>query len=385
MDRQIVYPGAIPFDTDMLSAQRNSLVGLGWALHSILGTGTLVDGLSCAPTTPASMEIQVGPGAIYSLENLDATAYGSLAADTTHQIVKQGIAPDSQTFTLTAPTTAGTSQVYLVEAAYQDQDIDAVVLPYYNAANPTQAFAGPNNSGTAQNTVRNGLCAIQVKAGVAATTGSETAPAVDTGWTALYTVTVAQGQTTIVAGNIAQVSGAPFVTEGLTEKVGGAGAGTSGHIAEWTGSSDIGDGGVLGALANLNIGAGLINDGAGNAAVGRVAQPTFAPVSAKAGYTLAPSTTYTQTVSFTPPANGWAIVLGFVNLTQELASSSSVELVLNGGQIAGDTTPLPMSLSAIVSVSAGEACTASIQYTAGPTLSGGSNSQAVTVFFIPEQ
>ncbi len=141
----------------------------------------------------------------------------------------------------------------------------------------------------------------------------------------------------------------------------------------------------LGALAKLGVGAGLINDGAGNAAVGRVAQPTFAPVSAKAGYTLAPSTTYTQTVSFTPPANGWAIVLGFVNLTQELASASSVELVLNGGVIAGDQSPVPASLVEIASVSAGEACTASIEYTTGSTLSGGSNSQAVTVFFIPEQ
>jgi len=219
MDRQIVFPAAIPLETDLLNAQRFTMTALGSIMQTVLGSSTLVQGLACAPTSPASMQVQVGAGSVYSLQNLDNTAYSSLAADTTHQIVKQGIVLDAQAFTITAPATAGTSQVYLVEACYLDSDTNPVVLPYYNSSNPAQAYSGPNNTGVAQNTTRKGACSVQVKAGVAAATGSQTVPAADTGYTPLYTVTVAQGQTTITAGNIATVSGAPFVSETLTSKI----------------------------------------------------------------------------------------------------------------------------------------------------------------------
>jgi len=240
MDRLIVYPGAIPLDTDILTVQRNSLTGLGYALQAALGTGTLVDGLACTPTSPASMQIQVGAGAIYAQEVLDGSAFGSLAADTTDLIVKQGLNLPTQTFTLTAPTTSGQSITYLVEAAYQDVDGTPAVLTYYNASNPASAWSGPANSGATNNTSRKGVCALQVIAGVPAATGSQVAPAVTTGWTALYTVTVAYGQTSVTAANVIAVSGAPFITTKLAQ---------------------------LGALAKLNIGAGLVNDGAGNLAL----------------------------------------------------------------------------------------------------------------------
>jgi hypothetical protein len=219
MDRQIVYPAAIPLETDLLNPQRFTMTALGTLAQAVLGTSTLFQGLACTPTSPASLQIQVGAGSVTSLQNLDNSAFSSLAADTTHQIVKQGIALDAQTFTLTAPTTAGTSQVYLVEACYLDSDTNPVVLPYYNSSNPTQAYSGPGNTGVAQDTLRKGVCSVQVKAGVAAATGSQTIPAADTGYTPLYAVTVAQGQSTIIAGNIAIVSGAPFITETLTTKI----------------------------------------------------------------------------------------------------------------------------------------------------------------------
>lgn len=219
MDRQIVYTAAVPLETDLLNAQRYTMTALGFLMQTVLGTSTLFQGLACTPTSPASMQVQVGPGSVYSLQNLDNTAYSSLAADTTHQIVKQGIVQDTQTFTITAPTTAGYSQVYLVEAAFLESDTNALVLPYYNSSNPAQAYTGPNNSGVAQNTLRKGICSVQVKAGVAAATGSQTTPAADTGYTALYTITVAQGQSTIVAGNIATVGSASMISETLTQKI----------------------------------------------------------------------------------------------------------------------------------------------------------------------
>ena len=59
MDRQIVYPGAIQQDTDVLGLQVNAMVALGYALRLIVGTGTVVDGLAATPTVPASMSVFV--------------------------------------------------------------------------------------------------------------------------------------------------------------------------------------------------------------------------------------------------------------------------------------------------------------------------------------
>lgn len=219
MDRLINYPGAIPLETDLLNTNKNVMIAFGMALQAVLGTSTLVDGLACTPTGPASLQVLVGPGSIYSYANVDGTAFSSLAADTTHQIVKQGINLGTLTMSCPAPGTVGQSINYLIEAAYQDTDAVPVTLPYYNSSNPTVAYSGPANSGAAQNTVRQGQCIVQVKAGVSATTGSQVTPAVDAGYTALWVVTVANGQTTITSGNIVAAGSAPFLTEKLATKI----------------------------------------------------------------------------------------------------------------------------------------------------------------------
>lgn len=216
VDRQIVYSGAIPLDTDQLSQNKNTMIGLGMALQAILGTVTLFDGLACTPTGPASLQVLVGPGSVYAVENVDSTAYGSVGSDTTHQIVKQGINLGTLTLNCPAPGTTGQSINYLIQSAYQDTDTGSTVLPYYNSSNPAVAYNGPGNSGTSQNTVRQGQCLVAVKAGVAATTGSQTTPAPDAGYTGLWVVTVANAQTTITSGNISLDSGAPFITNKLT-------------------------------------------------------------------------------------------------------------------------------------------------------------------------
>ncbi|PXX42204.1 hypothetical protein, partial [Aquitalea magnusonii] len=211
MDRQIVYPGAIPLETDILNTNKNMMVALSKLAAAIFGTGTIVNGFAVTPTAPASLQINVAPGEIYAMANIDATAYSSLAADTTHSILKQGIALDSQLLTLTAPTTSGYSVNYLIQAAYQDQDANAVALPYYNSTNPTQPWSGSGNNGQAQYTTRKGLAVVSAKAGIAATTGSQATPAPDSGNVGLYVVTVAYGQTQITAGNISQYAAAPFI------------------------------------------------------------------------------------------------------------------------------------------------------------------------------
>ena len=211
MDRQIVYPGAIPLETDLLNTNKNAMIGLAKLAAAILGTSTFMNGLACTPDSPASLNVKVAPGEIYSLQNIDGTAYSSLAADTTHSILKQGIMLDSVLLSCPAPATNGQSINYLVQVAYQDTDANAVVLPYYNASNPSQAYSGPNNTGSQNYTARKGVCVVSAKAGVAATTGSQTTPAPDAGYTGAYVVTVAYGQTQILAGNISAYSGAPFL------------------------------------------------------------------------------------------------------------------------------------------------------------------------------
>ena len=214
VDRQFAYAGAIPQDTDILSSEKNMLYGVGYLAQAALGTGTCVIGLVGAQTAVPSLQITIGAGAIFSQQTVDATAYGDLGADS-NTIMKQGILKAPVTLTLTAPTTSGYSQVYLVEAAYQEIDAGATVLPYYNASNPSAPYSGPANAGTSNYTVRQGACTMGVAAGTAAPTGSQTAPATTSGYVPLYTITVANGQTAITTAQIITATGAPFVPYNL--------------------------------------------------------------------------------------------------------------------------------------------------------------------------
>lgn len=230
MDRQIVYPGAIPLETDLLNTNKNTMIALAKQALLISGTTTVIHGLNCTPTSPASMTVNIGPGQIYSSQNIDSTAYSSLSADTAHNIIKQGILLDSVPFTLTAPSTSGQSVNYLIQVAYQDVDSGSTVLPYYNAANPSVAWSGPANSGVAQNTVRAGSCVVAVKTGVAATTGLQSTPLPDVGYVGAWVITVANGQTSITSLNIAKASNAPFLpSQGI---VAGMQSGAVTHAAD---------------------------------------------------------------------------------------------------------------------------------------------------------
>lgn len=210
MKRQIIYPGQIPLETDLLATNKNTMIALAKLTAAIIGTATMVNGLTCAPNVPAALSVVVSPGEIYSLQNIDGTAYSSIAADTTHSIMKQGISMDAVTLTFPAPAMAGQSINYLIQAAFSEVDSGAVVLPYYNASNPSTAYSGPAGAGTTNNTVRDGVVVLSAKAGIATLTGSQVTPVADAGYVGLWVVTVANGQTAITAGNITQAAGAPF-------------------------------------------------------------------------------------------------------------------------------------------------------------------------------
>lgn len=211
MDRQTIYYGQVPLETDLLNAEQMGMVALAKLSAGVLGTNTFVNGFTCTPTTPASLNVVLNAGEVYQLENLEATGWSSLPANTLSTILKQGIQLQPVTFGITPPGTTGFSQVYLVEVQYQDLDSGLVTLPYFNSANPASPFMGPGNSGQAQNTVRQGIVASQLKAGIAASTGTQVAPTPDAGWTGLFYVTIANGASTVTAGNITTLSNAPFL------------------------------------------------------------------------------------------------------------------------------------------------------------------------------
>jgi hypothetical protein len=207
LDRQIVIPGQIPLDTDLLNTNKNVMLALGEAFEAIFGTNTLSYGLGVTATTPASLTVNIAPGSIYALSTVDANAYGSLPADTSDTIVKQGVLLSGTTETLTTPTTAGYSQVVLIEAAFNEVDSVPVLLPFYDAANPSQPLQGPGGNNQQTNTRRQGQVSIIPKYGVAAPTGSQIAPSPDAGYIGLATITLTYGQTQITSANISAVSG----------------------------------------------------------------------------------------------------------------------------------------------------------------------------------
>ena len=210
MDRQIVYPGSIPLDTDLLNIQRNVMVAMGYLAQATLGNTTIADGLACTPTSPASLSIVIGAGSITQFGVVDSEPFGSLSA-LSEPLVRIGVNLAPTTFTLTPPAVAGQSINYLVEASLLEVDATPIVLPYYNAANPGQPYSGPNNTGVAQATQRLQTVQLQIKAGVPATTGLQATPAVDTGWVGLYVIGVPAGATAITPQNIFVFDLAPFI------------------------------------------------------------------------------------------------------------------------------------------------------------------------------
>ncbi|WAL81467.1 hypothetical protein OYT13_16640 [Pandoraea sp. XJJ-1] len=228
MNRLITQIGQSIYEWFFTKPAQDSMVALGKLSAAVLGTSPIANGLACTPTSPATLQVTIGAGELYALAPLEASVYGTLPADTTHQVVKQGISLDPVLVSCAPPLTAGQAINYLIQVQYQDQDVSLdpttgsstpVVLQFYNSSNPSQPWQGPNDSGQTSNTIRKGIVAVQAKAGIAAPTGSQVTPAPDGGWTGLWVVTVANGQTTITAGSITQFNGAQILSETLTQKI----------------------------------------------------------------------------------------------------------------------------------------------------------------------
>lgn len=213
MDRQIVYTNELVYETDFLTGWLQNYIGLGKSLDAILGADTQVNGFACTPTSPASLTVDVAEGQIYLNAQIDPTAYGAIAADTTHYIVKQGIALDGGNFSTPAPGTSGYSINYLIQVIFSETDTENASREFYNSSNPDD----PIFNNVAQ--TRQDLATVSIKAGVAAVTGNQVTPTPDAGNVGLWVITVDYGQTTVTSTDIVAYSGTDFLAEKLKDKI----------------------------------------------------------------------------------------------------------------------------------------------------------------------
>ncbi len=210
MDRTIIYNQEQMRAFDITAFEKDVLMGLAYSFGDYLGVaGTpVVAGLAATATTPTpSLTINLAAGRIYKLAAADSTAVGTIPADTT-QIVQQGLAIAQQLVMSTAALVTGQSQWVLIQAEFAQNDSvrsgdpNGGVMPFYNAANPTQPLNGQAGSGVPLPTVRAGTCTISVVAGSPAATGSEEPPNPTGTAVPLYLIDLTYGQTQITTNQI---------------------------------------------------------------------------------------------------------------------------------------------------------------------------------------
>ena len=188
MDRTIWQPGQIPVAEGFEGMSLQALKGLAFGLQSVMGQAPVADGFAATPGT--GLSVSIAPGSIMQPSVVDTSSYGPLAADTS-TIYQQYLSVFPAT--ISTPSNSIT-HIYAVPTA---SDGNSIVLPYYNANNPQQPFAGPNNSGTAQPTVRMlGITFVTLY---------------QSGCVPICTVTVPSGATSVTQSMIVMATGAPFL------------------------------------------------------------------------------------------------------------------------------------------------------------------------------
>lgn len=207
----MVYPGELPRVEDFMGFEKQAYYGLGGMIRSAIGPNIGISNgdFQISATGPASMSVIIGTGSIYAPQAVDASAFGVLGTDS-NVIMKQGLLTTPQTLTITAPSTSGFSQYYLVQVGFNEVDGNPVVPPFLNSANPSVPWNGANNLGAALNTTRLDQAVVSLVAGTAAATGSQTIPTPSAGSIPLWVILVSNSTTSITASNWFVSPAAPF-------------------------------------------------------------------------------------------------------------------------------------------------------------------------------
>lgn len=163
----------------------------------LYGSASFTTGLELS--NPSSNTLRVGSGALYSVDAITTTD--------SRQVLKQALLPVYKDFAIPAPLTVGQSVVYLVQGKHVDFGAETSEgFPFYDTANTRLPSS-----------LLHGELQLQVITGVAATTGTQVAPAPSAGWTPLFTVTVDYAGTSFY--NAGSASGSP-ATKGLSKVFG---------------------------------------------------------------------------------------------------------------------------------------------------------------------
>lgn len=198
-DRQLIYTLENVTTVDHLNMQQNYYLALSRLMGELISSPA-IGGFLCTPTVVPSLNVNVAAGEIYSQQVTDATDYGVAPNDIPANaalILKQGIY-NGGTFSTPAPVTVGDSINYLIQIAFQTTD------------NVNQSRLFKVGGIQSVNTVRQDLAIVQIKTGVPAPTGTQVTPTPDVGFIGAWVITVAYGQTTVTALDIAQYPNAPF-------------------------------------------------------------------------------------------------------------------------------------------------------------------------------
>lgn len=202
MDQRIIYPGAVPQDTDLLLAQKYAKLGMGRLMDLLYGTQTAALGFAVTLSSSA-LSVTLGTGIVLTRALLLPTALGGegggIAADGT-EVMSQFLleSPVSLTF----PGTGGTYTLY---ATCVDADTDLTLLPFYNVAQPDQTQAGPNNSGNS--------LAVRRNAGITLSLAQSAPTAPTNGFVIpLITFTVPSGATNASGVTYAQIANTFWMT-----------------------------------------------------------------------------------------------------------------------------------------------------------------------------
>lgn len=224
MIRNITYALELANAIYTLQEQKQAMLDLGIVSQAVLGTNVSLVGFNCTPTSPVSMSVDVAPGTIFKYIAVDATPFGeapaSIAADTTHNLLKSAFNLDKITLPFVAPTTAGFSRNDVIQINILEEDDNPAELPFWNGTNPTTGL--PNTPIFAsKNTTRSCNVVISVVAGTAAATGTQATPTPTAGYVGMWVITTTQGDATVDSGNIAAYanSPSPFITETLQQKI----------------------------------------------------------------------------------------------------------------------------------------------------------------------
>jgi len=145
---------------------------------------------------PSTNVITIGPGAVYQTRNISTSI--------TDPIMKQALSVVTNTFTLVPPSTSGDSIIYTIQGTWIELSTSTALQ---NSLLPNLDYTNP----FLPSTITHGELQLNMVAGAQAATGSQTPPAVSSGYFPIYYITLTYGSS-VPSVTMAPVSaGAPYM------------------------------------------------------------------------------------------------------------------------------------------------------------------------------